>query len=211
MKTPILKPDRTYTFSDYFDLANSTKDIVAEFGYKLRMQKLELPRVEIKNGSLDKLKETFYKKLPHISLTSETAKREFLVSPIFFELLDYAEFEIDVEYPIAVSDRLRGTIDYLLRSSHQLIVVEAKNADLERGFTQLAVELIAMDGYQEEPPPPGGGLLYGAVTVGDMWRFGILDREKKILFKDIDAFLVPAYLEDLFSVFLGILGGVGSG
>ncbi len=47
MKTSILEPDRTYTFSDYFDLANPTKDIVAEFGYQLRLQKLELPRARI--------------------------------------------------------------------------------------------------------------------------------------------------------------------
>jgi hypothetical protein len=48
--------------------------------------------------------------------------------------------------------------------------------------------------------------IYGAVTIGDIWRFGILNRRDKTILKDIDAFLIPAALEELFSVFLGILG-----
>ncbi|MDB9535014.1 hypothetical protein PN451_03980 [Dolichospermum planctonicum CS-1226] len=38
---------------------------------------------------------------------------------------------------------LKGNLDYLLRSRESLLVIEAKNNDLARGFTQLAVELIA--------------------------------------------------------------------
>lgn len=205
MKKSILQENRKYTFSDYFELANPTKDIVAEFGYIFKLRKLELPRCPIHNGALDRLRDIFYKKLPHISLTSEAAKREFLIAPLFFELLDYIDVEIDIDYPINVDDRLRGNIDYLIRSPQNFIVVEAKNADLDKGFTQLAVELIAMDKYlsnSENNSEP----IYGAVTIGDIWRFGTLNRKEKTILKDIDAFLVPAALKDLFSVLLGILG-----
>jgi len=34
MKISILKDNRNYSFSDYFDLPNPTKEIVAAFGYK---------------------------------------------------------------------------------------------------------------------------------------------------------------------------------
>lgn len=50
--------------------------------------------------------------------------------------------------------------------------------------------------------------LNGAVTIGDIWNFDILDRKNKHLLKDIDAFLVPAALQDLFTILLGILTGV---
>ena len=201
MKKSILEKSKSYTFSDYFKLPYPTKDIVAEFDYQFKLEKIELPKREVNHLSLDKLRETFYKKLPHISLNSEAAKREFFVSPLLLELLDYIEVDIDIEYPLKVNKRLKGNIDYVIRSSKYFIVIEAKNADMDKGFTQLAVELIAMAHYLEE----GNNILYGAVTMGDVWRFGYLDRRKKLIKKDIDAYLIPADLEKLFLVFFGIL------
>jgi hypothetical protein len=202
MKPAILKENKNYTFSDYFDLSYSTKDIIAELGYQFRLEKLALPCATIiDNDKIIQLKESLYKKLPHISLNSEMAKREFLISPLLFLLLDYVEFDINVEYTISINDKLKGNIDYLLSSAQNFIVVEAKNADMERGFTQLAAELIAFSHYSENSKD----LLYGAVTVGTIWQFGLLDAKNKILHKDIDGFLVPADLERLFAVLLGIL------
>ncbi|MDM8524493.1 hypothetical protein QUF80_14080 [Desulfococcaceae bacterium HSG8] len=201
MRKPILEEGKSYTFSDYFELDNPTKEIVAEFGYQFRLEKINLPKHPFK-GSLEKLKKTFYKKLPHISLNSETAKREVLVAPVLLELMDYIEIDIDIEYHLYVSNQLKGNIDYFVRSEISLIVIEAKKADMEKGFSQLAVELIAADKYIEESDAP----IYGAVTVGDLWRFGELDRKEKLVSKDIDSYRVPSDLEELFSVLTGILG-----
>ncbi len=200
MRKRILEEGKSYTFSDYFELNHPTKEIVAEFGYQFQLGRMDLPRYPFE-GSLERLRQTFYKKLPHISLNSETAKREVLIAPVLLELLDYVEMEIDIEYPLNFSHQLKGNIDYFIRSEISLIVVEAKKADLERGFSQLAVELIAVDQHMEEGDDP----LYGAVTVGDLWRFGLLDRKAKRVSKDIDSFRVPSDLEELFSVFMGIL------
>jgi len=202
MKKTILEENKAYTFSDYFKLPYSTRDILAELGYQFKIEKLELPKKHLENLNCEKLRDTFYKKLPHISLNSEAAKREFFVSPLLLELLDYINIEIDVEYTVNINERLKGCIDYVIHSSQEFIVIEAKNADMDKGFTQLSVELIAMDSYITDNK---NNLLYGAVTMGDMWRFGVLDREKKIIKKDIDAFLVPADLEKLFTVLFGIL------
>jgi hypothetical protein len=90
--------------------------------------------------------------LPRISLTSEAAKREMLIAPIILELLDYVELDVDIEYPVYVNERLKGNIDYFIHSVENFIVAEAKKSDLERGFSQLAVELIAMEQYQEDVP-----------------------------------------------------------
>jgi hypothetical protein len=40
MKNSILKENTNYTFADYFDLSYSTKEIIAELGYQLRLKKL---------------------------------------------------------------------------------------------------------------------------------------------------------------------------
>jgi hypothetical protein len=203
LKPSILKENKNYTFADYFDLSYSTKEVIAELGYQFQLEKLALPCASIiDNDKIVQLKENLYKKLPYISLNSEMAKRGFLISPLLFLLLDYVEFDINVEYSINVNDRLKGNIDYLLSSAHNFIVVEAKNADLEKGFTQLAAELIAFSQYNDDE---NKDLLYGAVTVGSIWQFGMLDAKNKILHKDIDAFLVPSDLENLFAVLLGIL------
>lgn len=79
--------------------------------------------------------------------------------------------------------------------------MEAKRGDLQRGFTQLAVELIALDQWTDSDAP----LLYGAVTVGDIWRFGVLHRADKKIVQDVAIYSVPADLGDLLQVLLTIL------
>nr|MDZ8163459.1 hypothetical protein [Nostoc sp. CmiSLP01]MDZ8287103.1 hypothetical protein [Nostoc sp. ChiSLP01] len=48
-----------------------------------------------------------------------------------------------------------------------MLVIEAKQSDLGRGFTQLAVELIALDQWTRSETP----ILYGVVTTGEDWLF----------------------------------------
>ncbi len=200
MSKTILRSDRSYAFADYFELNYPTEDIVAELGYQYALTRLALPIGQI-DADTEQLKAKFYKQLPHVSLTSETARREVLVAPILLELLEYLTLKIDIEYPVYVNERLKGNIDYLVRSTDTFVVVEAKKADMEKGFTQLAVELIALDQYIDTTVDH----LYGAVTVGDLWRFGVLRRQAKLIEKDIESFRVPADLDTLFQVLVGIL------
>jgi hypothetical protein len=196
----ILKPERSYTFSDYFEMNYPPEDILAELGYRYRLTKLDLPRGTVKH-SLDNLQNMFYRKLPHISLNSETAKREVMIAPILLELLDEIDIKIDIEYPIYVSEHLKGNLDYWIRSLQNFLVVEAKKSDMEKGFTQLAAELIAMDQYL----PSDNQDLFGAITVGDVWRFGKLERASKCISRDIDSFRVPLDIHELFQILIGIL------
>ena len=72
---------------------------------------------------------------------------------------------------------------------------------MEKGFTQLAVALIAMVQYVESQAER----FYGAITIGDLWCFGVLMRAEKTIYKDIESFRVPADLDALFRVLVGIL------
>jgi len=198
----IILKQKSYTFSDYFELNYPTEDIIAELGYQYQLTKLKLPCATLKH-TLNNLQAMFYKKLPHIALTSETAKREVMIAPIILELLDEIDIKINIEYPIYVNEYLKGNIDYWLHSAQECLIIEAKKSDMEKGFTQLAVELIAMDSYLKT----ANNLLYGAVTIGDSWRFGKLNRDEKCMYRDIDSFRVPLDLNELFQILVGILNG----
>ncbi len=81
------------------------------------------------------------------------------------------------------------------------MVLEAKQSDIRRGFTQLAVELIALEKSVDNET----AILYGAVTNGDDWKFGTLNRENQLISEDIKLYRVPEGLEELVRVLVGIL------
>ena len=90
----------------------------------------------------------------------------------------------------------------MLRAAHELIVIEAKKGDLERGFNQLAVEMIALAKYEADDTPE---LLYGAITIGEVWRFAVLDKAAKSLAKDVHTYRFPEDLANIFAILNGIL------
>ena len=52
---------------------------------------------------------------------------------------------------------------------------------------------------------PDLDLIYGAVTIGELWVFGILDQPQQLIRCDIHSFKVPEEVEPLMSVLVGIL------
>ncbi|NJK68777.1 MAG: hypothetical protein HC789_13175 [Microcoleus sp. CSU_2_2] len=201
VKRKILQEGREYTFRSYFELPYETDEILAEFGYSLAKAELSLPHTSRELEEINSLKQRIRATLPFISLSSETARRESLVSPILLDIVRYCQCQLRFEYTLNVNSWLKGNLDYLVQSNQQLLVIEAKNDDMTRGFTQLAVELIAMSHVEDK------NIFYGAVTMGDVWRFGKLDRTQQTIFQDINLFKVPDDLEDLVKVIVGILDG----
>jgi hypothetical protein len=198
-KIKILQENQSYTFRSYFDLPYEADDILAELGYSLVKKELSLPKTNQKITEIVAIKEKIKAILPFVNLSNETARRETLVSPLLLEIVCYCHCQLRIEYPLKVNDWLKGTLDYLLRSQNSLIIIEAKNDDLTRGFTQLAVELIALSEIEDQ------NILYGAVTMGDIWRFGKLNKSEKQIIQDINLFKIPDDLEDLGKILVGIL------
>lgn len=201
-KVPIIQPDQSYSFSDYFKLNSDPEEILGYFGYSFQPQSLELPKSERELERLENLKQRLQENLPYVSLTSEAARREFLIAPVLMDLIYYTQARLKVEYPLTVNDQLKGSLDYYFQSENHLLVIEAKNADLQRGFTQLGVELIAIDQWS----PTSNPILYGAVSMGNIWQFGVLNRQPKQILQDINLYRVPADLEDLLRILVSILG-----
>ena len=200
-KFPIIQSDRSYTFADYFKLNFAPQDILAYFGASLQRQSLQLPCYEGPLDRLTDLRTRIEESLPRLSLTSEMARREFLIAPVLTDVLHYTQATLNVEYPVAVSDQLKGSLDYLLQHQQTFLVIEAENQDLERGFVQLAIELIALDRWIESDQP----VLQGAISTGNIWQFGQFNRQSCGVTQDLDLYRVPADLEDLLRILVKIL------
>lgn len=200
-KTKILQEGQSYTFRSYFEMPYEIDEMLAEFGYSYVSERLQLPE---SSQSLDRLKylqQQIEDVLPLIRLSSETARRESLVAPVLLEIARFCQCQIRIEYPLTVNNWLKGTLDYFLQGEKNLLVVEAKKDDLTKGFTQLAVEMIALAQVEES------NILYGAVTIGDAWRFGRLDASQSRIIQDITLYRVPDDLEQLSKIMIGILCG----
>jgi hypothetical protein len=200
-RPPIIQADQSYSFSDYFKLNFAPQDILAYFGVSLQRRSLKLPQYA---GDLDRLidlKSRIEESLPRLSLTSEMARREFLIAPVLTDLLHYTQATLNVEYPVAVSNQLKGSLDYLLQNKKAFLVIEAKNEDLERGFVQLAIELIALDQWIESDQL----IIHGAISTGNIWQFGQFNRQSRSITQDLDLYRVPTDLSDLLRILVDIL------
>ncbi|BDA67312.1 hypothetical protein RIVM261_026260 [Rivularia sp. IAM M-261] len=195
----ILQEGQSYTFRSYFEMPYEADEILAELGYALLRTNLELPRTNRQLERLEDLRQRINDVLPLVSLSSETARREILVGPALLEVARYCQCQVRIEYPLSVNDWLKGNLDYFLKRNPGLLVVEAKNDDLTRGFTQLAAELIAISEVEE------GDIFYGAVTIGDVWRFGRLQKTSRQIFQDVSLYTIPDDLEELMGILVGIL------
>ena len=201
VKIQIIDPNQSYTFADYFKLNYEPDEIIEYFGYKLQSQSLTLPTTQQNLERLTDLKNRIEESLPYISLTSETARREFLIAPVIMELIHYTHAKVRVEYGLNINHQLKGVVDYYIKADNQLLVIEAKNADLERGIVQLAVELIAFDNWSPIDHP----ILYGAVSIGNIWQFVVLHRESKEITQDLNLYRVPNDLETLMKILVALM------
>lgn len=202
-RPPVLDKNQSYTFSQYFGLTADPEEIFAELGATLQKKALQLPTASKTLDCLPDLEKRLLQTLELVDLTSEIARRETLIAPVLLAVCAQAHQPLKIEYPIEASQWLRGSVDYFIPGRQNLLVIEAKQADLARGFVQLGAELIALDRWTTSTTP----LLYGAITTGDVWKFGCLHRADKTLVQDIRLYALPSDLPTLVSILSGIIQG----
>lgn len=183
-----------YTFSDYFALPYSAKTILTELGYQYTQAKLNLPRAAI---SVPDLERQLQKNLKYTSLINASGRRESLIYPMLLEVCDHVKIDLSIEYPIQVSDQFSGIVDYYLKGTHTLLVIEAKQEDLTRGFTQLSTEMIGFSQWANLPQ------IYGAVTTGNIWKFGTLTQT--LITEDTQLYTLFDDLTPILETLTGIL------
>ena len=198
----ILEEGKTYSFRSFFEMSYGIEEILAEFGVSFQIAKLALPRADVDASITEPLKKDLEESLDVVVLASEMARREILVAPVLVKAVKLSKSQVRIEHPLIADQQLKGKLDYLVRGKHNLLVVEAKNDDMARGFTQLSVEMIALSRRD-----PSLKTVYGAVTIGDVWRFGILEVEESRVTQNRSLYRVPEDTHDVMSILVGILAG----
>ncbi|MDQ3633361.1 MAG: hypothetical protein M3405_02470 [Acidobacteriota bacterium] len=201
MSRQIINPETPYTFSDFFKLRVRTDEVLNYFGYtkenvmmQLEKSERELPMFEYLNAQIED-------HLIHISLENEITRREFLIAPIMSFVRNLTKAKLNSEYWFEINHQLKGSLDYYLKRDNELLVVEAKNGDLSRAITQLAVEMIAVDKAEETT----NNLIFGAVSTGQEWQFAKLDRKNEHFEQDVRIYTLPTNLEEIIRILIGIL------
>jgi hypothetical protein len=202
MQPRVLDPNESYTFSKYFDLPYAPQDILADLGCSLeRTDRLDLPYSEVFLEWLPTLSESLKRRLKRVNTTTEQARREALIFPVIDQICDQLNYPLNIEYTLSVSNWLKGSLDYYIPSPYNLLVIEAKQSDLTKGFTQLAVELIALSEWIDQTMP----VLYGAVSTGEIWKFGMFRRDIRQVTEYLSLHPIPQKLEFVTRTLIGIL------
>lgn len=117
-----------------------------------------------------------------LAVSTEKARSELIIAPILLELWRMTGQQIGffsgIEFTVDKEQGLAGTCDYILtRSPRQLFVeapvvmlAEAKNEDMKRGYAQCLAEMLAalrFNAAEGQDIPK----IYGAVTIGERWKF----------------------------------------
>ena len=210
MNCKILKESESYSFNRYFELPFTLDDILLDLGCTIDRAIIKLPQ---SNQELDLalLRQQLIRNGNRMRLQNETARREAFISPLLLEVCELSDRQLQTEYAIAVNDYLKGTLDYYIGNTSLpsdesgLLVIGAKQSDLVHGFVQLAAELIALDQWTQSQTP----ILYGAVTTGEVWKFGTFDRAGRRITEDKNQYGLLENLEQLVGILLGILQGTG--
>ena len=129
------------------------------------------------------LKETLDYNVPlAVSIHTEKARSELIVTPILVEMLKIFHQEISLfsgsEFNVDKGMGLSGICDYIISlSSEQLVldapvitIVEAKNDNIKSGFAQCISEMFAASLFNENKHHSLNNI-YGVVTTGSLWNF----------------------------------------
>lgn len=133
-----------------------------------------------------------------IPLTTEKAKSEHIVVPVLKELLrkniDKISYFSGFQFDVDTQRDLSGYCDFILSAQPRQMevaapifcLVEAKNAEIERGLAQCGAEMYAAHLWNSQKGTPHE-IIYGCVTNGFSWCF--LKLENNILW--IDSNYIP--------------------
>jgi hypothetical protein len=158
----------------------------------------------------DYLIETLQYNVPlALASNTEKARSEMIITPILIAARKQlnADFNLfsGVEFDVEPEQGLGGYCDFILsRSAEKLFVaapvvmlVEAKNENINRGLGQCVAEMVAAQLFNQREQNPIT-TIYGVVTTGTNWKFlRLIDQQVEIDLKEY-------YLSEIDQI-LGIL------
>ncbi len=163
-------------FSDYRNIAQVQK----EFGIIYKEE--SFIRAEGRQPSASFRAEFEFNRENIDVFTSEASRKDLVITPILREIYKefYNRYSFWIQKSITYNDKLTGAPDYIIATRSSLgktvlefplvIVVEAKKNDFEQGWGQCLAELVAVQKLNGDATQR----VYGIVTDGELWKFGLL-------------------------------------
>jgi hypothetical protein len=158
------------------------EQIKSEFGITLAEKVGFFAAIPEKNYS-QWLGETLEYNIPlALSINSEKARSEMIVTPILIEIRKQLNNQVSLfsgkDFNVDHQRGLTGFCDFLIsKSSEQLIIeapiitlVEAKNDNIESGLAQCMAEMIAAQLFNQRRNQEINRI-YGLITTGSIWKF----------------------------------------
>lgn len=117
-----------------------------------------------------------------LALSNDKARSELVIAPILLELWRIQDRRLGLfsgaDFPVDPAAGLTGVCDFIIaRFPEQLVItapilmlVEAKNEDMKRGYGQCLAEMIAAQRFNARRGDEVA-IIHGAVTTGSTWRF----------------------------------------
>jgi len=168
-------------------------ELKKKFGLQINKSKLfkDCPQIEPSNWLKECLELT-----NHVSLLSEKAKSEIIVTPILMELIKRNNFQISVfsgiSFDVNENENLTGECDFIISlkgatysvESPVITLVEAKDDDISLGIPQCIAQMVAARQFNQNEGKPVD-VIYGCVTTGSDWQFLKLTNSEILINTDL--------------------------
>jgi len=153
----------------------------------------------------------------HVSLLSEKAKSEIIVTPVLMELIKRNNFQIAVfsgiSFDVNEAENLNGECDFIISlkgdtysvESPVITLVEAKDDDIALGIPQCIAQMVAARQFNENEGKIVN-VIYGCVTTGFDWQFLKLTNNEVLIHTDL---LFIKELSNLLGVWQSIIDYYG--
>src|ERR1051326_6856414 len=117
-----------------------------------------------------------------LAVATEKARSEFIIAPVLTDLRRMLNRRVSlfsgVEFTVDPAAGLAGVCDFIVsRAPEQLFIrapilmlAEAKNDDMKRGYAQCIAEMIAAQQFNAREGEEVKAI-HGVVTTGNIWRF----------------------------------------
>ena len=144
------------------------------------------------------------------AIGTEKAKSEFISAPLLAELREITHQRISlfsgINFNVNKAQGLTGRCDFIISASPMqfsltspiLMMVEAKDDNINEGLGQCMAEMIAAQQFNQQEEDDNHKVIHGCVTTGSNWRF--LKLEEKQIWIDEKQY----FIENL-EMILGVL------
>ncbi len=147
------------------------------------------------------------------AINTEKARSEYIIAPILSEIT-FINSQVSLfsgrNFNVDTSRGLTGFCDFILTHNPDkltikapvLVIVEAKNENINDGLAQCIAEMFAAQIVNQKNLEENIKTVYGTVTTGQVWRFLSIDNTQQVKVDLNERYLTP--LNELLGILVAI-------